>query len=334
MDAYEAIQQGAGFYILIGAGYLRLSGEDRTGFLQRQSTNNLQRLTAGRGLATVLTSPTARILDVLYCWPGTEQVHVVTLPVVTLPVVTSPGQGSRTGRFLKSRIFFMDKVVIEDRSADTVQVELLGPQVELLLAKLGLPQPPEENQIAAVQLEGTGEGFLFAPGIALSPGYRLVIPAAAGELVTGLFQAAGAVSIDPDTWEVLRVEAGRPAAGAELTEEYTPLETGLESYVSNDKGCYTGQEIIARQITYDKVTQQLCGLRLEQPAQPGDRVWAAGKPAGVVTSSALSPRFGPIALAVLKRPSQQAGTAVRVGSQPETGAPASVTGLPFGEEAR
>jgi folate-binding protein YgfZ len=101
----------------------------------------------------------------------------------------------------------------------------------------------------------------------------------------------------------MRVEAGLPAAGAELSEDYTPLEAGLAAAISSTKGCYTGQEVLARQITYDKVTQHLCGLRLTRRAQPGGRVWAPdGSPVGRVTSAATSPRFGEIALAVVKRP--------------------------------
>ena len=128
---------------------------------------------------------------------------------------------------------------------------------------------------------------------------------------------------------MLRVEAGKSGAQHELTGEYTPLETGLESTISTTKGCYTGQEVIARQITYDKITQRLTGLRLQQPAQPGERVWAQDKPVGAVTSAALSPRFGAIALGVLRKPHFEPGSDLAVGSDAGSALPALSVTLPF-----
>ena len=102
---------------------------------------------------------------------------------------------------------------------------------------------------------------------------------------------------------------GRAAVGAELTGDYTPLEAGLAWAVSDNKGCYTGQEIIARQITYDKVTKTLVGLRSDVPLLVGENVTADGRSVGVVTSSGYSPALGrPLALAVVKRPFNTAET--------------------------
>ena len=97
-----------------------------------------------------------------------------------------------------------------------------------------------------------------------------------------------------------------------MSEAYTPLEVGLQAAISDSKGCYTGQEIIARQITYDKVTQQLRILRMEKPLEPGAQVRVEGKKAGVLTSAAESPQFGPVGLAVLKRPHHEIGTLVEL----------------------
>ncbi len=104
----------------------------------------------------------------------------------------------------------------------------------------------------------------------------------------------------------------RRAPARELTEAHTPLEINLQAAISTDKGCYTGQEIIARQINYDKITRSMVGLRLEAPTHAGARVSAGDKSAGTVTSAVESPRYGPIALAVLKRPNNLAGTKVVV----------------------
>lgn len=96
------------------------------------------------------------------------------------------------------------------------------------------------------------------------------------------------------------------------------------------KGCYTGQEVIARQVNFDKVTKQMVGLRLEEDLNSGKRVWSLEnrQPAGNVTSFATSPRLGSIALAVLKRPFHEPGTQVVVGEQ-EQGVGGVVVPLPF-----
>jgi len=108
------------------------------------------------------------------------------------------------------------------------------------------------------------------------------------------------------------------------------LNFDLLDAISLDKGCYTGQEVIARQITYDKVTKRLVGLRLDNPVEAGERVWADGKPSGKISSSVISPSFGPIALAYLKRPYHQPGSKVWVAkSSEQAGLPAVVTKLPF-----
>jgi folate-binding protein YgfZ len=115
----------------------------------------------------------------------------------------------------------------------------------------------------------------------------------------------------------------------ELTEEFTPLELGLEKYVSTSKGCYTGQEVIARQVNYDKVTKQLCGLKLNGTANIGDPVWSDGRKIGVVTSIGKSPRFGNIAKGVVKKPFNRSGTEVMAGIEYENSARAVCSNLPF-----
>lgn len=223
----------------------------------------------------------------------------------------------------------MDKVTIMDASAEYVQVELLGPAAEDVFHQLGLAAPSGESTIQSGQLYG-GQVRLLAQG---SWGYRLLFSnQIAGDCLQAL-AGAGAVRLAPESYAVLRVEAGRPEAGQELTEEYTPLETSLDWAISDTKGCYTGQEVIARQITYDKVTRRLVGLKLEKSAGPGDRLWPVDekRPAGAITSAVDSPRYGPIALAIIRRPHESPGTILRIGDQ-DSHALSTVTPLPFSSE--
>lgn len=313
---YEAAISGATYFHQAQAGYLRITGIDRQAFLQRQSTNDLRKLEPGLSLVTVLTTPAARILDVLTLLEEPEAIDVITLP----------SYGDKTARYLKSRIFFMDKVSLEDASSEHSQIELIGPQSQVMLQRMGLPFPGDERHVVSGEIAGNPVRILEQH----QPSYRLLFPTAAFSEISAALRAAGTLSLSLESYENLRVEAGVPAAGFELTEENTPLETGLVWAVSDSKGCYTGQEVIARQITYDKITHQLVGLRLERPAQTGDHLQSLedNKSVGLVTSAVRSPRFGPIALAIVRRPHHTSGTQFTLGEQANRSI-ATVVDLPF-----
>lgn len=313
----DPLMNGVGFYPQPEAGFLRISGPDRTAFLQRQSTNDVQKLAPGKSLLTVLTTPAARIQDVLRLIGEQDAIGAIPLP----------GQAGETASYLKSRIFFMDKVSIEDASADYFQADLEGSQAPALLTLLGFSQAPGMDEVIEGEIGQTSVRAIGQAGL-VGLGYRLLAPAGSANPVVSALQDAGAEQIEPGQYGIYRVEAGLPAARAELTGEYTPLEAGLEAAISDRKGCYTGQEVIARQLTYDKVTQRLAGLRLASPVEVGERIWAEGRSVGKITSYALSPGNGPIALGVIKRPFHEPGTRLEVGDA-EGRIPAVVAPLPF-----
>jgi folate-binding protein YgfZ len=157
-----------------------------------------------------------------------------------------------------------------------------------------------------------------------------LVPVGGTEALLANLEGIGVHRLETDTYEVLRIEAGVPAAGHELTEDYTPLETNLAETVSMTKGCFTGQEVIARQVNFDKVTKQLAGLRLEEMVNAGRPVHSPEKDqsAGVITSTTTSPRFGPIALAMLKRPFDQPRTQL-IAKRNANSINATVSSLPF-----
>jgi folate-binding protein YgfZ len=323
LPGYEAALHKTTFYPQSQAGYVLVSGPDRRAFIQRQTTNHIDLLKSGRFLTTVLTSPTARILDVLYLL--VEDPGSVT---ETIAMLTLPGRGGITSGFLRDRIFFNDDVKVENASQQVAQIDLIGPQAGHTLNHLGLEKIPEHDQLGEFKLAGASVRVL-GDGRPTAMGYRLLVPAEAAQVVTQALVDHDVQQLSGASYLVLRVEAGQPEADYELTDDYTPLEVGLRSTISDNKGCYTGQEVIARQITYDKVTQQMVGLRLKSLVDPGEKVWVKGKAVGTVTSSVDSPRFGSIALAVIKRPHNEPGSAVEVGFEFEAGQPAIVTALPF-----
>ena len=304
------------FYEQEKPGYLRITGDDRHTFLQRQTTNDINLLSPERSLVTVLTSPTGRILDVLWVIDEDEAFGVLTLP----------GQGEQTFNFLSSRIFFMDKVSLVDASHEICQIDLLGPGASEFLQELGAVRNPQENETLSIKIAQIPVRVLFQR----NADHRLLIPREACHQVLNELENNGATQLSPESYEILRIETGLPAAGHELTEDYTPLETGFQWTISDNKGCYTGQEVIARQVNYDKITRQLVGLLMSDVPQIGGTLYPLNKeqPVGKITSLALSPRFGPIALAIVKRPFHQPGNELVTHSE-EQNITATTTALPF-----
>jgi folate-binding protein YgfZ len=312
LTGYDEAYSGAVMYRLPEAGYLRIAGADRADYIQRQTTNDVRALDAGRALLTVLTSGTARIIDVwrLILEPGGEAIGVITLP----------GRGAATARYLQSRIFFKDQVTLTDASADVAQFEVSGPAAGEMLGVR-----PDLDQVVDTSINGVDTRVIgLWPGVC-----GLTIPAAQADTLAMGLVARGVIALSAAAYDVLRIEAGRPGPAQELTGDYTPLEANLDRAISGSKGCYSGQEVIARQITYDKVARRLVGLRLAGPVTVGAAVTVEGRTVGTITSAAVSPRLGAIALAVVRRPHFEPQTNVIVG---DDGVAGEVVGLPFGDK--
>lgn len=323
MAEMKKVEPMVGYAVVTGAGYLQIGGEDRTGFLQRQTTNDISRLKEKTSILSVLTSPTARILDVLWVLLEDNQEQLVVMPL--------PGRGEKTAQFLKSRIFFMDKVTVVDASQQYASIDLYGKNA--VLAALSKEKSlPAAGEMISVHLADI-PGRLIAYPLARIEKWRLVIGRTDLQDACAYLEAHGLHEIKEAEVETWRIEAGLPGATNELTEEHTPLEVGLLEAIADGKGCYTGQEVIARQITYDKVTRRLVGLKMEATAPAGSEVWAGEsgevKPAGKVTSSVNSGLYGAISLAVIRRPYFEPGTKVSIRNGEEM-VPATVCELPFG----
>jgi folate-binding protein YgfZ len=303
---YRTLRTGAAVLPKPDAGVLRLAGADRVDFLQRMTTNNILALKPGGSCVTVLTSPTAKIVHVftVLAWPE----ELLLLPAA--------GETAALERHLRGQIFFMDQVEVAAVGADRLRLRLMGPGADGVLAPLGLDFAGAEDGAWR-----EADGLLAVRQIAYDvPGYELVVAKDQEARVTPALECAGVVTLpDSAAYTALRVELGRPAPGRELVGEYNPLEAGLAWACAENKGCYTGQEIIARQITYDKVTRTLVGLRSSELLAAGAVVTSEGREVGVATSAAHSPALdAPLALAILKRPWNTPGTAVLVADRPAT----------------
>ena len=299
---YTALVTGAAVQERPDAGLIVLTAADRVDFLQRMTTANVAALRPGQAALAVLTSPVARI----------EFVFTVLCRHEELWLLPAPGQTDALAGKLRSQIFFMDKVKVANASQSLRRLRVMGAQAATLLQAAGINAPANDDT-----LESADAVTVLRQERYEIPGYELIVPAEdADDLRTRLLDAGAMRLTDAETYENRRIELGRPAVGAELTGEYSPLEAGLAWAVADNKGCYTGQEIIARQITYDKVTKSLVGLRSDTPLPVGAQVTADGRAVGLITSSGFSPALGgPLALAVVKRPFNVAEVGVVVSGQ-------------------
>lgn len=296
---YQALTSSVAVQLRPNFGALRLKDRDRVDFLQRMTTNDIARLQPGQAAVTILTSPMARI-DAVF--------SVLCRRQDDLLLLAPEGQAESLRQRLQSQIFFMDKVTVTDESADLGRLRLLGPAAAELLQSAGLPLPESNDHF----LEEDGVTVLRQERYDL-PGFEIIGPVDEMGALQERLAGAGAVPLaGNDSYEARRIELGRPRPGKELTDTFTPLETDMAWVCAENKGCYTGQEIIARQLTYDKVTRSLVRLRSDLPLSEGASVSVNDRAAGTVTSSAYSPSAGPVALAVLKRPHNVEGIEVAV----------------------
>lgn len=287
---YQALREGAALQLRADAGVLALTGVDRVDFLQRMTTNNIQALAVSQSCVTVLTSPTAKIV----------QVFTVLARQDDLLLLPARGETDSLARHLRGQIFFMDRVKVSDLSREYARLRLMGPQALTALAATGL------------DMHGAGDGEWRGRAglLAVSqrqydiPGYEILVEQEKRDDVVARLAAVNATVLDgQDAYKARRIELGRPQPGAELTGEYNPLEAGIAWACAENKGCYTGQEIIARQVTYDKVTRSLVGIVSDGSLSAGSVLSASDRDVGVVTSATYSPLLdAPIALAIVKRP--------------------------------
>jgi tRNA-modifying protein YgfZ len=333
---YTAALQGAALYDEPAAGRIFMRGRDRADLLHRLSTADLLRLRPGQGARTVLTTPIGRIIDLL-------TVHALE---DALLLVGSPGQGPPVFAHLKKNIFFNDQVTLEPAGRSYGQLALFGPHAGALLAQISGASFDELPMHHTIGVDLAGVSALAARRPPLGgQGFTLYIPAEHVETVRAALLAAGAASLGAEAFEILRIERGYGMFGRELGQEYIPLETGLLDAISFTKGCYVGQEIIARMESRGRMAKQLRGLKLrtkdegrtmdEEPSSLAfglsslilpAKLQVDGKDAGDLTSAATSPRLGPLALAYVRSAHAEPGSVVGVAGTDIT---AEVVELPF-----
>jgi hypothetical protein len=201
-------------------------------------------------------------------------------------LMVSPNRRQYLIDWLDRYIFFADKVQLFDLTTKTAAFSLIGAGSDDLLNQLGAAIQDTGQPYATHQLLQIGDiqvRVAIGSGLA-APGYTMIVPLEQAATLWSRIVQTGAVPLGDRVWEQLRIQQGRPAPDHELTEDYNPLEAGLWQTISFEKGCYIGQETIARLNTYKGVKQQLWGIRLKAAAQPGSVITVGDEKVGKLTS--------------------------------------------------
>ena len=323
---YEALTQQAGLADRSQVGRLRVTGVDTMDLLDRLSTNELSSLESGEGALTILTSNKGRIVDLL----------LVVRQGEGALVLTSVGTRQKVVDWIDFYTIIED-VVVQDVTEETTMLSLAGPRSALMLAQALDADIAEMSLYDAIDLDRGGHSLsVIRTDFAGTAGYDVIVGVSGTQWAREAFLHAGATPAGEAALETVRVEQGVPAYGREMSEDYNPLEAGLEELISFTKGCYVGQEVVARLQTYQKVKKSVVGLRFEADELPGPsaRLMLDGQQVGVVTSSVRSPMVeAEIGLGYVKKAHAAPGTALEV----ELGtrlAAAQVVELPFSQTSR
>ncbi|WP_416336938.1 YgfZ/GcvT domain-containing protein [Crocosphaera sp. UHCC 0190] len=256
-------------------GVLQLKGADRQRFLHNQTTNNINILKSGQSCNTVFVNSTGRTLDLATAYITED----------SIVLLVSPNRRQFLIEWMDRYLFPMDKVEITDISSDNIVLTLIGDGSDLILQKWGINDIVNlsEGDHTLVTIEN--DTFRIAVGTGLGiTGYTLIIPVESALTVWQKLIELGSIPVGNNVWEKLRIKQGRPYPDQELTEDYNPLEVGLWQAISFDKGCYIGQETIARLNTYKGVKQRLWGVKLSQLVEPGTPVMLDDNKVGILTS--------------------------------------------------
>jgi tRNA-modifying protein YgfZ len=309
LDAqYRQLREECGLVEETGRGFLVVKGPEAAEYLQGQLTNDIEALQPGDGAYAALLDRKGRMqADMRVLRPGEEPELLLDLEPEGLEATRRHLQMYKIGR----------EVEVSDESEAHSLLSLVGPRSVEIAATAALPENAcETTTIGGAQCVAIGTGA----------GIDLIFAAAKREHVLDVLLSAGAVEVSPEAAEIVRIESGRPRFGVEMGTTTMPAEAGIvEQAVSFTKGCYIGQETVARLHYKGKPNRHLRGLRFSAPAQQGATLRLGEKEVGSVGSAAVSPALGPVGLAILRREAEP-GATLAVG---EDGVTAEVVALPF-----
>jgi len=302
--AYDVLTGACGLVDRSERGKLALTGAQAKEFLAGQVTNDVVGLTPGTGQYAAFLTNKGKMLGDLRVLDADGE----------LLLDTERGALQALFDLVRRGVVGWD-AQLHKRTVQTALFSLVGPDARRVAGAEELPDA--EHAHAAGPL-----GRLVVTDV----GIDVLCPAEEAGAVRAALLERGATPVGEDAAEVVRVERGRPRYGLDLDDSVIPQEAGLnERAVSFTKGCYVGQETVARLHYRGRPNRHLRGLRLDAPVAPGAELRLGGRAVGTVGTAVVSPRLGPIALALVRREAE-VGATVAAG---DGGATATVVELPF-----
>ena len=304
---YRVITEDCGWLDRSERGKLALTGSEVKQFLNGQVTNEVEGLEPGQGVYAAFLTHKGKMLGDLRILDFGDELYLDTERVALQELFN-----------LIRRFKVGFDVELHKRTLERGLISLIGPRAREVA---GASPGEDEHVNAAAEIDAMPVRL-----VATDVGLDVICDSAHTEAVVGALERLGAAAIDEAAAEALRVERGRPRYGVDLDDSTIPQEAGLnERAVSFTKGCYVGQETVARLFYRGKPNRHLRGLRLSEPASTGDPLRLGERAVGTVGSAVVSPVLGPIGLALVRREAQP-GDTVAVG---EGAASAEVIELPF-----
>lgn len=288
-QAYRAVQERCGLMEWSTWGVIHVTGPDRATFLHSLLSNDIKSLSTGQSCEAALLTPAGKFLA-----------HLLVLAEADAHWLLTDRPRIETVLSTLHRYLIMEQVTLTDVSNAYTMLALQGPQTTVV--------------VGVVASETTVRLVSFP--VVTKDDRLLIVPTEQAAQIRNRLVGAGATPSGWETFHVLRIEAGIPWYGIDMDESNLLPETGLEErLVSYTKGCYVGQEVVARLQTYGSVSQKLMGLVCEGTTVPerGDQILKDGQPIGRITSACFSPRLNhSIALGYVKRPHYTVGTSVDI----------------------
>lgn len=280
-DEYYAVRNGIGLVHRSDSAFLLIEGKDSLDLLSRISTNDLTNFRDQEVLSTILVTEKAKIIDLATLIPF-QGSYLMELHSADRRKIIS----------WIERFIIIEDVKLTDVTINYMNYSILGKQVNSMLNHFGISMDNTLkdvvrkvmlNEIPVTMIQDS----LFPAGV-----WNLYFPLHEQDKVENYLFSVGVRQlkrISGKTFETFRIEEGSPAIGKELTEQVNPLEAGLERYVSYTKGCYLGQEVIARLNTYKKLQRRLTRFVFDSKLEEGSLIFQEGNHVGWITSVCYSP---------------------------------------------
>ncbi len=311
-EYYEAATHSAALAEKDWFGVVRLTGSERASWLQGMVTNDVQKLVPGSGCYAAHLTPQGKIVAQMHIFVD-EDALWLSLERAAIPKLLSAFD----------KLLIMEDVQVTDASNDYSILAVLGPEARAAIESWAGEPLQLTNKYAHRKFEDSR--------IVVSDlGYEMWVPRGKVDKVLRFIAQSGAIAIDHGTWDVLRTEAGMPVYGVDIDETTTMPEIG-ESAINYEKGCYIGQEVVAKIKYIGHVNRRFVGLtflgtdlpKLKSPIQKG------GREVGYVTTALFSPGMNkPIAVGFVSRAAYAPGNEVEVVSG-EKALQAVIVDLPF-----